>query len=148
MFAYLRKYICLTVIFNWTGSDLDELVFKECDWMEMYPGAKEAIPRNAPEHDGCLVTMTEFVDADHAGCHLTHCFHSGVLLFVNRAPFMWFSKHQATVKSSSFGFKSIAIQQGIELVEANCYKSYKCWVSLSMVLLGSTVTPVDSQEEA
>ena len=66
--------------------------------------------------------MTAFVDADHAGCKVTRRSHSGVLIFVNRAPIIWFSKRQATVESSTFGSESIAMRQGIDLVEALRYK--------------------------
>jgi hypothetical protein len=61
--------------------------------------------------------MTAFVDADHAGCRLTHHSHSGVLVFVNHAPILWFSKQQAAVEASTFGSESIAVRQVIEMIE-------------------------------
>jgi hypothetical protein len=40
------------------------------------------------------VVMTCFVDADHAGCKETRGLHSGILMFVNRTPILWYSKRQ------------------------------------------------------
>ena len=101
---------------------LDESAFQECDWEEFYPGAQEAIPPNMPEPRGKSVSMTTFVDADHAGCKLTRRSHSGVLVFVNRAPILWYSKRQATVEASTFGSESIAMRQAIEMIEGLRYK--------------------------
>jgi hypothetical protein len=98
------------------------MMFKECDWKEYYPGATEAIPDNMPEPRGKPVSTTCFVDDDHAGCRLTRHSHSGVLIFVNRAPIIWFSKRQVTVESSTFGSESIVMRQAFDLIEALRYK--------------------------
>ena len=55
---------------------------------------------DVPEPRGKEVVMTCFVDADHAGCKETQRSHTGVIIFGNRAPIFWFSKRQATVKTS------------------------------------------------
>lgn len=122
VFAYLKNYNRSSMVFDWTYPEIDESVFSECDWSEFYPGASEAIPSNMPEPRGKPVVMTAFVDADHAGCKLTRRSHSGVLIFVNRAPILWFSKRQATVEASTFGSESIAMRQGIEMIEGLRYK--------------------------
>jgi len=122
IFAYLKKYDWSRLVFDWTEPVLDESKFMECDWKEQYPDAKESIPTNAPEPRGQSVKMTTFVDADHGGCKLTRRSHSGVLIFVNRAPIIWFSKRQTTVESSTFGSESIAMRQGIDMSEALRYK--------------------------
>jgi hypothetical protein len=122
VFAYLKKYNLSSLVFDWTKPEFDESRFKVCDWREYYPDAKEGIPSNMPEARGCPVTTSCFVDADHAGCRLTRRSHSGVLIFVNRAPIIWFSKRQATVESSTFGSESIAMRQVIDLIEGLRYK--------------------------
>jgi hypothetical protein len=38
--------------------------------------------------------------------------HTGFLLFVNRAPILWYSKRQQTVESSTFSSEFIALQTG------------------------------------
>ncbi len=122
VFAYLKKYNRSALVFDWTEPELDDTEFKDCDWKEYYPDAKEGIPSNAPEPRGRSVTTTCFLDADHAGCRLTRRSHTGVLIFVNRAPIIWFSKRQATVESSTFGSESVAMRQGIDLIEGLRYK--------------------------
>ncbi len=122
LFAYLKKYNRLALVFDWTEPELDESRFQEVDWKEFYPEAAEAIPLNMPEPRGRGVVTTCFVDADHAGCRLTRRSHSGVIIFVNRAPIIWYSKRQATVESSTFGSESVAMRQAIDLIEALRYK--------------------------
>jgi len=122
VFAYLKKYNRSTLVFDWTEPELSEEGFVEVDWQDYYPGAAEAIPSNMPEPRGKEVLTTCFVDADHAGCRLTRRSHSGVLIFVNRAPIIWFSKRQATVESSTFGSESVAMRQAIDLIEGLRYK--------------------------
>ena len=122
LFAYLKKYGRSALVFDWTEPVLDESKFQEVDWKEFYPEAAELIPPNAPESRGRGVVTTCFVDADHAGCRLTRRSHSGIIIFVNRAPIIWFSKRQATVESSTFGSESVAMRQAIDLIEALRYK--------------------------
>ena len=68
-----------------------------------------------------MVTIC-FVDADHAGCKATRRSHSGIIIFVNRAPILWYSKQQTTVMTSTFGLEIVAMRIVIELVEALRYK--------------------------
>ena len=122
VFAYLKKHDRSAMVFDPTRPDLNEADFKECDWTEYYPGAAEAIPPNMPTARGQSVLTTCFVDADHAGCRATRRSHTGVILFVNRAPIVWFSKRQNTVESSTFGSEFVAMRQAIELIEGLRYK--------------------------
>jgi hypothetical protein len=66
--------------------------------------------------------MTCFVDADHAGCRETRRSHSGILIFVNRAPILWFSKRQNTVEASTYGSELLAMRLSIEMIEGLRYK--------------------------
>ena len=63
------------------------------------------------------MTMSCFVDADHAGCRETRRSHTGVLIFLQRAPILWCSKRQNTVESSTFGSEFVAMKTAIELIE-------------------------------
>ena len=122
MFAYLKNYSRSSVVFDWTEPSLEMSNFAACDWAEYYPGAAEAIPPNMPEPRGKSVSTTCFVDADHAGCRLTRRSHSGILIFVNRAPILWYSKRQATVESSTFGSETVALRQAVDMIEGLRYK--------------------------
>jgi hypothetical protein len=66
--------------------------------------------------------MSCFVDADHAGCRVTRHSHTGILIFVNRAPILWYSKRQNTVETSTFGSEFIAAKTAVEMVEGLRYK--------------------------
>jgi hypothetical protein len=72
---------------------IDESIFQtNADWTDFYLDAKEHIPTNAPEPRGNEVNMYCFCDSDHAGDRLTRRSHSGILIFLNRAPIIWYSK--------------------------------------------------------
>jgi hypothetical protein len=122
IFAYLKRYDASTLVFDDTEPSFDARRFKECDWAEYYPGAKEALPREMPTPRGRPVVMTCFVDADHAGCRVTRRSHTGIIIFVNRSPILWFSKRQNTVESSTFGSEFVALRIAIEMIEGLRYK--------------------------
>jgi hypothetical protein len=63
-----------------------------------------------------------FLDADHAGCRVTRLSHTGIIIYVQGAPIMWYSKWQNTVESSTFGSEFIAMKTAIEQIEALRYK--------------------------
>ena len=79
----------------------DESRFQECDWSEFYPEAGELVPPGAPKALRKAVVMSCFTDADLAGCLETRRSHSGIIIFCNRAPILWFSKRQTTGETST-----------------------------------------------
>jgi hypothetical protein len=99
VFAYLKQYDRSTMVFDDTEPRYDPRRFASQDWLKYYSDAKEAIPENMPEPRGKPVMMTCFVNADHAGCQLTRLLHTGVILYINQAPIIWYSKRQNTVES-------------------------------------------------
>ena len=122
VFAYLKSHDRSAIVFDQTTPEFDESRFVPCDWKEYYPDAIEPVPPNAPELLGNPMTMTCFVDADHAGCHETRRSHTGVIIYLQRAPIVWYSKRQNTVESSSFGSEFVAMKTAIELIEGLRYK--------------------------
>ena len=122
VFAYLKTYCKSTLVFDETEPVFDESRFTECDWSEYYPGASEPEPPRAPELRGNSVTTTCFVDADHAGCRVTRRSQSGIIIFLQRTPTLWYSKRQNTVESSTFGSEFVAMKIAIEQIEALRYK--------------------------
>ena len=62
------------------------------------------------------------MDTDHAGNLLTSRSHTGIIIFVNNSPIMWYSKCQNSVESTSFGSKFIALRISIEMIEGLRYK--------------------------
>jgi Reverse transcriptase (RNA-dependent DNA polymerase) len=122
LFGYLKRYSRSALVFDETIPEFDERRFTVCDWTEFYPDAVEVVPPDAPEPRGNVVVTSCFVDADHAGCQVTRRSHTGVLLYINRAPVVWYSKRQNTVEASTFGSEFIAMKTAVELIEGLRYK--------------------------
>jgi hypothetical protein len=62
------------------------------------------------------------LDADHAGCRMTRRSHTGILIYAQSSPIIWYSKRQNTVESSTFGSKFIAMKTAVDQIEALRYK--------------------------
>ena len=122
IFAYLKKYDRSKLVFDDEAPVFEDSRFAKCDWDEFYPGAEEVTPPDAPEVLGKSMIMSCFVDADHAGCRVTRRSHSGILLFLNKAPIMWYSKRQNTVETSTFGSEIVALKIAVEMTEGLRYK--------------------------
>ena len=63
-----------------------------------------------------------FVDANHAGDTGTRRSQTGILLFYNSVPIIWFSKRQNKVEASMFGSEFTAMNNSVEIIEAFRYK--------------------------
>jgi hypothetical protein len=122
IFAYLKKHPQSTMIFDDTEPSFDESRFTEVDWSGHYDNVSEPMPPNAPEYRGKKVSMTCFVDASHANCQVTRRSWTGVMIFVNRAPMLWYSKKQYTVESSTFTSEFVAARVATEIVEGLRWK--------------------------
>ena len=66
--------------------------------------------------------MSCFVDADHAGCRETRRSQTGVLIFLQKTPILWYTKRQNTVETSSFGSEFCAMRIAVEMTEGLRYK--------------------------
>jgi hypothetical protein len=62
------------------------------------------------------------VDADHAGNLVTRRSHTGIIIFLNKSPTLWYSKRQNTVESSTFGSEFVALRTAVELIIGLRYK--------------------------
>ena len=62
------------------------------------------------------------MDADLAGELTTRRSQTGILVFGNMAPLIWYSKRQNTVESSTFGSEFVAMRILIEILEGLRYK--------------------------
>jgi hypothetical protein len=122
IFGYLKAKPKKTLAFDPHHPDINESRFIKCDWHDFYRGAKEPIPGDAPPPRGNVVSTHCFVDADHAGNLVTRRSQTGILLFVNRAPIIWYSKRQNTVETSTFGSEFVAMRIAVELIESLRYK--------------------------
>jgi hypothetical protein len=58
-----------------------------------------------------------FVDANHAHNKKDHQSHNDILICLNTAPIIWYSKAQTVVESSTFGAEFVAMQIPTNLIE-------------------------------
>ena len=75
-----------------------------------------------PVPRGRSVVTTAYVDASHAANKKTRRSHSGYIIFVNRAPIIWYSKRQQTVEASTFSSEYIALKTCIEAIQTLRFK--------------------------
>ena len=68
-----------------------------------------------------VITMA-YVDASFGQNKFNRKSHTGFILFVNRAPVMWYSKSQKTVETSAFSAEHIAVKTCAEAIEGLRFK--------------------------
>eukprot|EP00957_Ditylum_brightwellii_P159491 12140708-Ditylum_brightwellii.AAC.1 len=83
---------------------VDESIFNQnADWADFYGDIEKELPPRMPAPRGHRVNIHAFVDANHAGDVVTRRLHTGIIIFVQNAPIIWFSKCLNTVESATFG---------------------------------------------
>ena len=88
IFLYLKRHPDMGhIAYDLMAPVVDENVFNNnADQMDFYGEVNEELPANMPEPHGNLVTISAFIDANHAGTGnvVTHHLHSGILSFLFR----------------------------------------------------------------
>ena len=110
------------VVFDDAKPKVNEEQFKEVNWKSIYGEVTEDIPSNIPESRGNTVIILMFTDAAFVGDLVTRRLQSGILMFPNCAPIIWYSKRQNIVEASTFGLKFIALRVGCETNNGLRYK--------------------------
>ena len=62
------------------------------------------------------------MDANHTGNVIPRRSHTDIVIYVQNAPIIWFSKCQNTVESSSFGSEFVALRAAKDMVVVLRYK--------------------------
>ena len=122
MFRYLKVNLKRKLFFDPQHPTIDKRLFAAHNWYDFYRYAKESIPAYAPTPRVDVVSTQCFVGADHAGDRATGRSYTWVLIFVNKAPILCYSKQQNTVYTSTFSSELISINTATELVESLWYK--------------------------
>ena len=130
IFRYLKKVNSAYVVMDptpwdvdWVGEQGEAHPRERARYMkELYPDAIDQIPHDMPQPFGEGVQISCFVDADHAGNKITRRSHTGIIIFLNSAPIIWYSKRQNTVESSTFGSELVALKQAVDMIEGLMYK--------------------------
>ena len=133
IFSYLKQYPKLSLYMNWRFA-AHERNYKGNspeEFREIYRDAKEELPKNMPKPRGREVETLGFVDASHGANKKTRRSHSGYLIFLNKAPIVWFSKKQNTVEASTFGSEFIALKSCVEAITHLRFKLRMFGVPLS-----------------
>lgn len=122
IFGYLKETPKRKIAMDADHPYVDERRFEKYDWYDFYRDAEEAIPGDMPKPRGNSMSTHCFVDANNAGNVVNRRSQTGILIFCNRAPIIWYSKRQNTVEVSTFGSELVAMKNAIELTEALRYK--------------------------
>jgi len=109
IFLYLKGHENSRLVFDSAYPDVDDRRFATVDWLDFYLDAMDELPPGMPELRGMPVEISCFVDADHAGNLATRQSQTGILIFINKALVVWYSKHQNTVECSTFSSEFIAL---------------------------------------
>jgi hypothetical protein len=106
------------MVFDDNLPHFDKTRFVRCDWTEFYPGATATEPPNAPElRVNLLLCPATLMPTMQAVAR-----RDDPLIFLNRAPILWYSKHQNTVETSTFGSEYVAAKMAVEMIEGLRYK--------------------------
>jgi len=87
--------------------DISDAEINRYDWSKtVYAGAKEEVPHNIPEPKGKPSNLSHMLIL----CHniLDGKAVTGILHFVNKTPFDWYSKKQATPEVATFSTEELA----------------------------------------
>jgi hypothetical protein len=119
IFAFLKKHPKVTLYMSPEPPRIDYGDFQtnKSDFSEIYRDAQELLPHRMPEPRGRTIVTTAFVDASHAANKVTRRSHTGFVVFINRAPILWYSKRQQTVETSTFSAEFIALKACLEAIE-------------------------------
>ena len=102
-------------VFEVVGRDLDE-------WKYFYPNDQENMTRHMSEALGNYAVIKSYVDANHSGNMANRRSNSGIIIYVNNPPIIWYIKLQNVVEASGFGSDFIALKISTEMVESLRYK--------------------------
>ena len=126
IFGYLKHKPKITLYLDPTRMPVVANVFRDNahEFKEQYRDAKEMIPHDRPQPRGNSIRITAYVDSDHASNQATRRSHTGYIIFINRAPILWYSKRQNTVETSTFGSEFLAMKTVTEAIIALRAKLY------------------------
>ena len=100
--------------------DISDAVIKRYDWSKtVYAGSEEEIPHDIPTPKGKPVKLVTYADSNLMHNILDGKAVTGILHFVNKTPFDWYSKKQATPEVATFSTEELAARTAIEQSRAN-----------------------------
>ena len=88
----------------------------EYNWDEFYPDAREELPHDMPSPRCRPVSITAYVDADHAHDLVTRRSVTGIIIYLNNTPIRSICKRQTTVETSTYGAELVATKVAVEAI--------------------------------
>ena len=117
IYGYLAKFPSATIRIRTDLPDYSNLPDLKYDWEHsVYGNVKEDIPLDIPTPLGKPVILTSYVDANLRHDMVTGRSVTGILHLINKTPFDWYSKKQATVETATYGSEFIAARTCVEQV--------------------------------
>ncbi len=118
--GYLSKMRHSAIRIRTEEPDYSDIPRTEYDWeFSVYRGAREEIPKDAPQPLGKPVVITTYVDANLYHCMLTGKSVSGVLHLFNKTPVDWYAKKQGTSETATYGSEYVAARTATEQIIDN-----------------------------
>ena len=78
-------------------------------WTGFYRDIQEDLPPNIMYPRYSYISIYLFVGANHAVNVVTRRSHTGIIMFIQNTPIIWFSKKQNTVKAATFASNLVAL---------------------------------------
>ena len=79
-----------------------------------YPESSEEIDSNLPRPMIDEISITAFVDSDHAHDKVTRRPVTGMIILLGRTPIFFSSKHQGAIETSTYGAEFCAMRTAVE----------------------------------
>ena len=102
IFGYLKLSPRRRLYFNPDYLKISESRFHLFEWEGFYQDSEEPVPYDMPTLLGRSIEIHVFIDASHASDKTTRRSQIGILIFINRAPIIFYSKRQNLVETSIF----------------------------------------------
>ena len=117
IYGYLSKMRHSQIRINTGEPDFSGLTTPVYDWKNtVYGDTSEEIPHDIPEPLGKFVTLTTYVDANLYHDMISGRSVTGILHLINKTPFDWYSKKQATVETATYGSEFVAARHATEQI--------------------------------
>ena len=71
---------------------------------------------------GGAAQQTCFMGEKNAGNNIKRRYNTGIVIYVNRDPTMWYYNRKNTVEASTFGLKFVALKTEMEFIKIMGYK--------------------------
>ena len=74
--------------------------------------------------------ITCFVNSDHGSDQVTRRSRTGILIYINKAPIVWYSKRQNTVETSTYGSELVSMLLAVDMIKALKYKLWRLGIEI------------------